>query len=247
MINQPPIQRSKTIAGQVQDLLRQRISQGVYPPGERMPSEERLAKELNVSRATVRSALAAAASEGLVQRRHGDGTYPTPRVFELSLRAKNAWDIENQIRQRGYRASNKILEQNIRPATAHEHARLTLEPGEPVLAIRRLFLANDQPVMLAVHIVRSEGLDPGFPPAAVQQPMLEFLDQYHRRRIHSGYVHFKSILGGENAEALQVDHRNPLLLLEALISDENGQPMLLAWEYYRGQDGFVMPIAPFQP
>lgn len=59
----------------VVDHLEAAIVQGVYAPGTRLPGERALGAALGVSRATVRDALAALVSRGLLQRRHGDGTY----------------------------------------------------------------------------------------------------------------------------------------------------------------------------
>src|SRR5205814_10261610 len=60
---------------QVRDELSQRIDRGVLPAGSRLPSEPALAVELGVSRATLREALRALESEGLVRRMWGAGTY----------------------------------------------------------------------------------------------------------------------------------------------------------------------------
>src|SRR5487761_526953 len=60
---------------QVAGILRQRIEEGVYPAGVRLNSEDELAVEFDVSRATVRQAMGELATEGLVVRRRGRGTF----------------------------------------------------------------------------------------------------------------------------------------------------------------------------
>lgn len=59
--------------------LRQMIRDGVFEPMTPLPSEPSLAHALAVSRATVRRALGMLVAEGLVERRHGIGTFPVPR------------------------------------------------------------------------------------------------------------------------------------------------------------------------
>ncbi|AHG62537.1 transcriptional regulator, GntR family [Advenella mimigardefordensis DPN7] len=56
-------------------VLRDGIIQGLYAPGTALPKEEALVKLFGVARATVRRALADLEAEGLVQRRHGSGTF----------------------------------------------------------------------------------------------------------------------------------------------------------------------------
>src|SRR5512139_4105502 len=56
-------------------------------PGERLPSEPCLAEQLSVSRATLREAMRAFETQGIIRRRQGSGTYVNqpPRVLESGL------------------------------------------------------------------------------------------------------------------------------------------------------------------
>src|SRR5918998_5830024 len=66
-----PLQRYEQIA----ERLAADIRSGLYAPGERLPSERELAKTLEVSRASVREALASLQLQGVVETRHGAGTF----------------------------------------------------------------------------------------------------------------------------------------------------------------------------
>lgn len=61
----------------VSGLLRERLLAGDYAPGERLPSQERLAADYEVSLLTVRQAIDVLADEGLLKGRHGVGTFVT--------------------------------------------------------------------------------------------------------------------------------------------------------------------------
>jgi GntR family transcriptional regulator len=242
----PGITRSKPVSEQVQELLRSRILQGVYSPHERMPSEERLAQELDVSRATVRTALAALAAEGLVQRRHGDGTYPVPNTIELTVRAREAWNIIRQIQRSGRAPGTQVLEQGLRPANEQERSEFELPEGAQVFDIRRLFTADGLPVCVAHHVLRAESFAPDALQAASELPLLEFLAT-SQQALKPGEVGFKAVgARGDTAERLQVEPGSPLLLIEARVLDQQGRPLLQAREYYRGEEGFWLPVAPFQ-
>jgi GntR family transcriptional regulator len=241
------ITRSRPLAEQIQDLLQQRILQGVYPPEVRMPSEERLAQELNVSRATVRSALAALAAGGLVLRKQGDGTYPAPNTLEIAVHAQQAWSIERQILRSGRNPGSKILSAGFRDSSAVEAAGLGIKPGSQIYAIQRLFLADGQPIMLARYALRSDGLKEDFPEEAVHGSLLEFMAEFQVRRMASGNVFFKAVPAVPDlAMLLQVSAGSPLLLLEAGVRDETGELLLAAWEYYLGHEGFLLPLAPMR-
>jgi DNA-binding FadR family transcriptional regulator len=66
-----PLQRYEQIAQRLADDIRD----GALVPGERLPSERELARTLEVSRASVREALASLALQGVVETRHGAGTF----------------------------------------------------------------------------------------------------------------------------------------------------------------------------
>ncbi|MBV6422721.1 MAG: Mannosyl-D-glycerate transport/metabolism system repressor MngR [Steroidobacteraceae bacterium] len=68
-------------------MLQQQLADGTIPPGAALPSEPDLALKTRLSRTTVRRALARLASEGLIERRHGSGTYAT---MQGARRAKAA-------------------------------------------------------------------------------------------------------------------------------------------------------------
>src|SRR5258706_7274408 len=68
-------ERARPRSVRVRDELTQRISRGLLPAGSRLPSEPALASELGVSRATLREALRALETEGVVRRMWGSGTF----------------------------------------------------------------------------------------------------------------------------------------------------------------------------
>src|SRR3954452_22017035 len=66
-----PLQRYEQVA----ERLAADIRSGLYAPGERLPAERELARSLEVSRASVREALAALQVQGVVETRPGAGTF----------------------------------------------------------------------------------------------------------------------------------------------------------------------------
>lgn len=91
---------------QVRDTLHGRLVSGEYAPGERLPSETRLAEELDVHRLTVRRAVEELAREGFLQARQGSGTYVTHRPAPLAVSIPLSRDgfasgIERQMHELG--------------------------------------------------------------------------------------------------------------------------------------------------
>ncbi len=170
--------QARTLANQVEDLLRGRIREGVYAPGSRMPSESELSEELGVSRATVRTVLAKLAVNGLILRKQGDGTYVNARVEKISAHLGNVWDFICLIESNGFSPSIQFISKEIRPATAKEAEILFITPGEQLLSLRRLFYADDIPVILTHNI---------FPLTLLRVPVDEVDGSLHIRDILQHY------------------------------------------------------------
>ncbi|MGN6575034.1 MAG: FadR/GntR family transcriptional regulator [Nocardioides sp.] len=69
-----PLQRAPHVSSSIAEQILGHISDGSIPVGARLPSEETLAREFDVSRPTVREALAALQFAGHVESRRGSGT-----------------------------------------------------------------------------------------------------------------------------------------------------------------------------
>jgi GntR family transcriptional regulator, transcriptional repressor for pyruvate dehydrogenase complex len=70
-----PGKRSRNLTDQLEGTLTERIRQGLYPPGARLPSESEIAVECGVSRTVVREAISRLQAAGLATKRHGIGTF----------------------------------------------------------------------------------------------------------------------------------------------------------------------------
>jgi DNA-binding FadR family transcriptional regulator len=73
----------RSLVDQALDQLRQRISDGVWAVGQRLPTEPELVAELGISRNTVREAMRVLAFSGLIEIRQGDGSYVRATVDPL--------------------------------------------------------------------------------------------------------------------------------------------------------------------
>ncbi len=75
-----PIKKTR-IAEEVADRIRELMLDGTFPSGDPLPSERHLAERFGVSRGSIRDALRTLETIGLVETRHGQGTFP----LELSV------------------------------------------------------------------------------------------------------------------------------------------------------------------
>src|SRR5579862_1163907 len=78
------------ITRQIMDQIRTHCASGSLCPGDRLPSVRQLAQQLTVNQNTILRVYERLTSEGLLERRHGDGTYVADRLPAGRLKAERA-------------------------------------------------------------------------------------------------------------------------------------------------------------
>jgi GntR family transcriptional regulator len=130
---------------QIKRLLLESLRRGEWKPGAAIPSEQDLAARFQVSQGTVRKAIDELASENLLVRRQGKGTYvathhePRSQYRFLRLLADDG---------AAPAAHSRFVECRRVRAPAHIAARLGMKAGASVVFVRRLLLFGTQPVVL---------------------------------------------------------------------------------------------------
>ena len=124
--------------------------------GERLPSEPVLARQLGVSRATLREAMRTFETQGLISRQQGVGTFVTrpPHVIDSGLEVLES--IESMAKSINLQVSYGKLEIVCGPAGQREAEALGLElPGE-VMRVSRIIMAEQRPVAYLVDVLQKD-------------------------------------------------------------------------------------------
>lgn len=136
-------------------------------PGERLPAEPELARQLGVSRATLREAMRSFEGKGIIRRRQGVGTFVVgqPPVFESGL------EVLESIESLAHRIGLDVTMGDLHIKTVHaeeEPARvLGVDPGEDLVEISRVIMTGSRPAaylvdMLPVDVLTPADLSEGF-------------------------------------------------------------------------------------
>ena len=126
---------------QIREQLRGRIVSGALQPGDALPGETQICAETGVSRMTARQALAQLASEGLVVRQRGRGTFVAAPKTTLPGIQGLGLSYTQLMQRAGMHPATRILRQELLPASEEVAGRLRISPGTPVVRIVRLRMA----------------------------------------------------------------------------------------------------------
>ena len=225
--------QTKSIVEQVEEFLRERIRDGTYAPGSRIPSESELSDEFGVSRATIRTVLAKLAVNGLILRKQGDGTYVNVRVREISAHLGNLWEFARIIETNGYKPTIKSLAIEKKAATEKEAVALAIEPGNELLSLKRLFYADDHPVILARNVIPASFFREPVEKIDGQLHISEILSRYCSQKIAFAITDIRSTLVLEDVSTM-LEKRPGQTVLELQIAFYSKQnvPLALGSNYF---------------
>jgi GntR family transcriptional regulator len=201
--------------------------------GEAIPSERQLGLDLGVSRLTVRAALDELVREGYLVRRRGAGTFVAqPKVQKGGI---DITSFSDDMRARGLTPGSRTLELRAIPAGARLGRILHVSPSEPVIAVKRLRLADGDPMAIELLHVR-ESLVPGLTARDLEQhSFYELLATRFEIPIVGGTQTVEpTVTNEEESFVLGVPLHSPALLFERVTRAADGDVVEYTSSTYRG-------------
>lgn len=145
------------------------------PAGQRLPSEPDLAKQLGVSRATLREAMRSFETQGLIRRRQGSGTFVVGKVQALDGGLEVLESLETIAKRQGLEVS--VSDLNIESTVADEDMAsfLNVAVGAKLTRVRRVIRAESRPVAYLVDTLPEDVLHAKDLPSDFHGSVLDFL------------------------------------------------------------------------
>jgi GntR family transcriptional regulator len=201
--------------------------------GYRLPSEPELAREMGVSRATLREAMRIFETQGLIRRRQGAGTY----VLHPSHVIESGLEVLESIETLAERIDLKVtmgeLKVEHRLPTVEESEALQLSSATMVVHLARVINAGDRSVAYLIDIVPEHILDPGELDEQFSGSILDFILQRGTPDLMSSRCEINAVTADSDiARALGIQRGDVLLRFEAFLYDPAGSVVDYSFSYF---------------
>ncbi len=207
-----------TTAGRVEA----RIHAGEWAPGDRLPPERELCRDLDVSRATLRQALAELEQRGLISRHQGRGTFVARPRVQADL--AGFFSYREALRARGMQLTTRVVAAAVVDAGRASAAELGILPGDPVVHLERIRAVEAEALILEssnLPAARFPGLETC--DLAVRSLYEVLLEDYGCRVATAVETLEPVILTPQEALQLGVPRNTPALMIRRVTTDAQGR------------------------
>lgn len=214
----------------IQGAIRKRIEAGKLRPGDMVDSERELARLHSVSLMTARHALADLAREGVVERRHGAGTFVAPPKVHFN----KLLSYTEQMSSLGLTVRSRVVSSSVVTGEHEIAARLGLSHSSKLIKVERVRSAGDEPVALEACYLADADFHSLLDSPLDKTSLFSALER--GRGIELAYADEEiDATDAEHriAELLAIPRGTPLLRIRQLIFSTTGRPTVYVIGLYR--------------
>ena len=203
------------------------------PPGSFLPSEPDLARQMGVSRATLREAMRTFEEEGRIIRRQGVGTLVTrpPRALEAGLEVLES--LETLAARTAQKVEMGACQIGERPAGTEDGEQLEIDATAPVVEVSRVILAAGRPVAYLIDVLPEALLPKDVWVNGFTGSVLDVLLRAGELDPDVSRTEISAMSATpEVARRLQIQRGDVLLRLQARLFARDGRPIDHSWSYF---------------
>ena len=202
-------------------------------PGDRLLTEPELAKQLGVSRATLREAMRTFETQGFLLRRQGVGTFvvrPT-QVLESGLEVLES--IETLAKRTGLPVSPGKVELEQRQATSEECDALGMELGCTVVSVSRVIMAEGRPAAYLVDILPEDVLSPDEVQQGFSGSVLDLLLERGNPQLVNSHCEIAAVAADSTiSRALHIQRGDAILKFSSRLFALDGRVVDCSYSYF---------------
>ncbi len=218
----------------VKKVLLEAIHAGDLGINGKLPSEEMLAKQFNVSRATIRSTLQSLEKDGVVSRIHGVGTFLNSETLQVKMHIDEAKGFFQLIKDSGRKPS--IYETKVTMVDIDKRLSklLGIPRTEKAMLLERLFLGDGEPVIYVLEYIPTSSLIQIPPIEEIPQSIYEFSEVFCHEPIDYSISEIIPVKADSTLKKkMMLDKYEMFLKLEELHYGKQNRPLIFSDVYVR--------------
>ncbi len=202
------------------------------PPGSRLISEPELAKQLGVSRATLREAMRTFETQGLIRRRQGAGTFVVGSIPIMDAGLEVLESIDTMARRRNLAVTVSDLNIERVDSDAEQAKELGIESGGCITRVRRVMRADTRPVAYLIDMLPEDILKVADLPDDFDGSVLDFmLERGDDLRISRAAISATNATA-DVAKALEIQRGDVLLKFVSQLYSTDGRVLDYTFSYF---------------
>ena len=202
------------------------------PAGQRLVSEPELAKQMGVSRATLREAMRTFETQGLIRRRQGAGTFVVGKVPVIDAGLEVLESLETMAQRMSLKITVSDLYMEQTEADEKTAKALDVSEGTRLTRIRRVMRADSRPVSYLIDILPEEILKPDALPYRFNGSVLDYLLSSRVDLRLSRAAISATNAPADVAKALEIQRDDVLLQFTSQLYDAAGQVVDYSTSYF---------------
>jgi GntR family transcriptional regulator len=202
------------------------------PAGQRMTAEPQLAKQMGVSRATLREAMRTFETQGVIRRRQGSGTYVVGKVPVIDAGLEVLESLDTMAHRMNLPFTVSDLNIDLVEADKESADGLDVPEGTRLTRVQRVMRADGRPAAYLVDILPESFLDANDLPSDFSGSVLDFLLARGDKLTSSRAAISATNATAEVAKALEIQRGDVLLQFTSQIYNEGGTVIDYTLSYF---------------
>lgn len=202
------------------------------PAGQRLSSEPELAKQMGVSRATLREAMRTFETQGLIRRRQGAGTFVVGKVPVIDAGLEVLESLETMAQRMNLKVTVSDLRIEQVEADAKSAQGLGVLAGTRLTRVQRVMRADNRPVAYLIDILPSQILAPDALPNRFGGSVLDYLLSSGVDLRVSRAAISATNAPADVAKALEIQRDDVLLHFASQLYDADGKVLDYSMSYF---------------
>ena len=218
------LESNKPLYLQVEADIRNSILQKKFRSGQKLPTENELSQQYNVSKITIRKAMSNLAKEGMIQKVQGKETFISYKKDKLLLNKTRGF--QDSLSTFGHSSKHKILNVSIIKADSEISQKLNIDPDTTVFFLERLIWEDAAPMAIDKIYLPEKNFPNFMKDIAEDKSFYQILQDNYGVVLNKSILEINGVIATkENAELLQCNIGDPLFHIEKIGYKKNDHPI----------------------